>query len=194
MKAFLHSLIAGLIFLWFPLFGQESKKPFPKDSLKHEVTISINWSDPNIDYIDKSLGYGFAYHHAFMMRHRVNLILGVEFNRLNRFIETLYYGAYTKTVNETYVLTCLSFPLGIRINFGRKTKFFFEPGIFIDLTTYSDPKLNNSVGLYVGAGLRIPVSKYEFLIKNEFKAGFNSMSSQWDIYTVYYRFSIGLKI
>ncbi len=56
-------------------------------------------------------------------------------------------------------------------------------------------KLSDSFGFYLGLGIRIPVSKFELIVKPDYKFGINELYSyQEAIFSRYFRLNIGLKI
>ena len=93
---------------------------------------------------------------------------------------------------------------------GKKVKFFVEAGAFFDplVIERSKPIYENSTlkketlihkpnfGIFGGIGLRIPVKKYEILLKSDYKWGFRDFfdSSPIARKNSCWRFAIGFKI
>ena len=121
----------------------------------------------------------------------------------------------------TYIFNGISVPLGLRFNTGDEAKVFIEPGGFVDIpicsrrkgtitsyhiipnqeyrviTTTFDQKegLIPSLGVYLGAGIRIPLPGFEMIIKFDYRHGINNMNLDPDyLYGRYLRLAIGLKL
>lgn len=55
--------------------------------------------------------------------------------------------------------------------------------------------LSNSIGIYVGLGVRIPISGFELILKPNYKFGINQLYSYQDnILNRYFRINLGIKI
>ncbi len=120
----------------------------------------------------------------------------------------------------TYHLNMVSFPVGARLNVGKKIKFFIDAGGFADLmikstregfmhTYFPDEnnqvvtktfpidekaKLSSYMGVYSGLGIRIPVSGFELVIKGDYKLGLQELYSYMDsIENIYWRISVGIR-
>ena len=70
----------------------------------------------------------------------VNLTFGVEYNRTNQFKKSMYLGHYAHSTDITYNLNMISFPVGVRLNVGKKIKVFLEGGGYADLMIKSTSK------------------------------------------------------
>lgn len=181
-----------------------------------EILISLNKTDLKDENTKDMYGFGIGVYQSFMNNKRLNIILGLEYNRTNLFKNRIYESHFSNAKDVTYNINSLSFPIGTRINIGSKIKFFLELGAFADiiinssrkgaLITYlpyenyqskefdEDAKLSNTFGANLGIGLRIPVSKYELVLKPDYKLAFNKLySNQDNIYNRYFRLNIGLK-
>lgn len=150
-----------------------------------------------------------------------NVLLGLEFNQVRQFKYSAFSGHMFDYKDLTYIFNGISVPLGLRFNTGDNAKVFIEPGGFLDIsicsrckgtitsyhiipnqeysviTTTFDEKevLIPSLGVYLGAGLRIPLSGFEIIIKFDYKHGFNNMNSEPDfLYGRYLRLAIGFKL
>lgn len=210
-------LIIGLIFLLCKTSnGQESD-----DFLVDEFLISVNKTNVQSVNTEDRVGFGLGVYHSFMEDKKLNLIMGLEYNRTSQFKKSMYEGHFAHATDITYRLNCISIPVGFRLYVGSKLKVFIESGGFADIVLYSNrtgtlhtysptgtmqslyleteidenAKLSNSVGLYVGLGARIPIAKYELIIKPDYKFAVNKLYSyQDDIFNRYFRINIGLKI
>lgn len=207
-----------LIFIVISIFasGQDSVKFF-----FNEFTISANRTNMKDDNTEDRYGFGFGAYHSFFPDKIVNLIPGFEYNRTSQLKKSIYEGHFANATDLTYTLNCISVPVGLRINIGKKTKFFAETGGYADITISSNRKgtfhtyypdsnyhvvykdyqidqkagLLNSFGLYFGIGLRIPIYKYELIIKSDYKRGLNNLDTYMaNIYNTYFRLAVGLKI
>jgi hypothetical protein len=206
--------IFTLLTLHFCGYSQE-----PNSIFFDEFSISVNRTyakDDNTRY-----GFGFGAYHSFMAEKMLTPVLGLEYNRTSQFFRSMYEGHYAYATDVTYHINCLSIPFGLRCNIGKKIKFIIESGGFSDLiitanrkgimhTDYPDEnnniihketqinekaKLSSSVGVYLGLGIRIPVSKHELILRPEYKFGLNAMYSHMDnIYNRYIRLFVGLNI
>ena len=149
-----------------------------------------------------------------------NLLLGLEFNQVRQFKYYAYSGQGFDLTDLTYIFNGISVPLGLRFNTGDKAKVFIESGGFVDIsicsqrkgtmtsfhgtnqeyriitTTFDQKKgLIPSLGVYFGAGMRIPLAVFEIIIKFDYRHGINNMNSEPDfLYGRYLRFVIGLKL
>jgi hypothetical protein len=204
-----------MIFLCNSFYGQDVNELF-----FDEATLSFNRTNLKDDNTENRNGLGLGVFHSFFAKSRVNLTFGVEYNRTNQFKKTIYVGHYAHSTDITYNMNIISFPVGIRLNVGNKVKVFLQAGGYADLmikssskgtmhtylpdqngiVEYKDfpfdgkAKLSNTMGLYSGVGIRIPVSLFELVIKSDYKYGFNDLYSNLDvIYNRYWRISIGIK-
>ena len=213
-----HSiLIIGLIcFLSKLSNGQDSN-----DFFFDEFNVSINRTTLQNDNTEDRYGFGLGAYHSFMPHKKINLVFGFEYNRTSQFKKTMYEGHFANATDLTYNLNCFSIPVGFRLNAGSKTKVFIETGGFADLVISSkrtgtihtylpdennqinyneteiDEKagLSNAVGFYFGLGIRIPISRFELIVKPDYKFEINKLYSyQDDIFNRYFRINIGLKI
>jgi len=166
----------------FFLFAQESAK---KSKFSPEITISINQTTVGFKY-DKP-GFGIGAYNAFFNQKRCNLLVGLEFNWNGQFRKEKgkgYEYRYVDTKNY------FSIPIYFRVNFGKKYKFFIEPGIFFDPVVFGRVKsyhkestsgtnyksnevklYNPDFGISGGVGMRIPIKQYEILLKCDYRYG-----------------------
>jgi opacity protein-like surface antigen len=215
MKQFI--ILLCLIFLT----GEASKGQDSNAFFFDEFSVSVNRTNLQNDNTEDRYGFGLGAYHSFRSDKKLNIVFGVEYNRTGQFKKSMYEGHFAHTTDLTYTIHCISIPVGIRLNMGSKTKVFIETGGFTDLiiranrkgkmhtylpdeynqihNTVTDfdekVKLSNSIGLYFGVGIRIPVSTYELVAKPEYKFGINKLYSyQDDIFNRYFRLNVGLKI
>jgi hypothetical protein len=185
-----------------------------------EATISFNRTNLEDDNTSNRNGFGLGVYHSFWPDKMVNLTFGVEYNRTNQFKGSMYEGHYATATDLTYHLNLASFPLGVRLNMGKKIKFFIEAGGYADLmikstregfmhTYFPDDnnqvvnktfpidekvKLSSIMGVYSGLGIRIPVSSFELVIKGDYKYGLQDLYSYMDtIENIYWRISVGIR-
>ncbi len=210
-------VLLGLIFL----FGEVSKGQERDDFFFHEFQVSLNRTTIENSNTEDRFGFGLGAYHTFMAEKKISLVFGLEFNRTRQFRKSMYQGHFANATDLTYTLNYISIPIGIKANVGSKTKVFVEAGGFADLLinahrtgtmhTYlpdennqmsyrktdidEKVRLSNGIGLYLGIGIRIPVSKFELVIKPDYKFGINKLYSyQDDIYNRYFRLNVGVKV
>lgn len=189
----------------------------------NEFQISLNRTNFPDKNTEGRYGFGFGAYHSFLPDKKTNLVFGLEFNRTSQFKKVMPEGPFSHTTDLTYNLNCFSIPVGLRFNFGSKIKFFIETGGFADIVIsskrtgtmhtrfpfenngifyiYSDSKideevvLSNFVGISVGLGLRIPISRFELILKPDYKFVLNkSYPYPYDILNNCFRINVGVKM
>lgn len=188
----------------------------------NEFSLSVNQTNLTNDRANDRFGFGGGIYRSLTTKKKNNLVFGFEFNRSSQFVKEMYVGHYGYSTDLTYYINCLSVPLTLGLNFGNKTKFIIEPGIFMDLSlgakrkgtmhdyspnqnnqpTYKEYNFSQGVGISnpnfgpsLGIGLKIPISKQELIIRTDYKLGLRELSGEVDqIYNCYLRLMIGLKI
>ncbi len=212
MKHF--TLIIGLFFLANTVsFGQKAH-----NEIFNEFSLSINKTNVQNLNTSNMLGFGLGVYQSFMTDKKFNPKFGLEFNRTSQFFTSINQGHFAHSTDVTYTYSCLSIPFGFRYSIGSKTKIFIETGGFVDIVlaarekgtqnnyvpinnqynyTKSEfdkkTKLSDTYGVYLGLGVRVPVSNHELVIKPEYKFAFNSLYSNKDeIYNRYFRLSVGM--
>lgn len=213
----LKMMIFGLICFW----GKISNGQDSNSVIFDEFLISANRTVLQDRNTEDRFGFGLGVYHSFLPAKKLNIVLGLEYNRTGQFKKSMYDGHFANAANVTYSLNCVSIPLGLRANMGSKTKMFIEMGGFADLVVYSNrtgtmhefmpvvdnqygdivskidenARLSNTTGIYFGVGVRIPISKYELVVKSDYKYGINKLySDMGEILNRNFRISIGLKI
>jgi hypothetical protein len=207
-------ILISLLFI-IPASGQQ-KMRFPLG----EFGISANRTIIKNENISDRYGFGIGAYHSFLPDKMFNVIVGMEYNRTSYFIENLHGGHFDHYTDLTYHLNYISIPLGLRMNIGKKVKFFIETGGYADLIissnrkgtehtyypdssnheVYKDFKIDekagcsSSFGVYFGIGLRIPISKFELIIKPDYKFGLNLYLDMDQVYSRYVRLTVGFKI
>jgi len=205
-------IILMLIILTNSIFGQDKVSFFV-----NEFSLSINRTNiNNANNVDK-FGFGLGIYHLFFNNKCCNIITGLEYNRINYF--TKFVNEYSQVgygTNQTNNLNSYSLPVGFRLNYGNKTKFFIETGIIINYliiinekgtehispqftqymkeeSQYTYKSTTSSSGLYFGLGFRIPISKFELIIKPDYII--EQMGANYDNFiNKYFRLSIGINL
>jgi hypothetical protein len=192
------------------------------DLFFNEFYVSINKSNVHDDNTDDRYGFGLGVDRSFRRDKKMNFIFGWEYNRVSQFKKYEYTGHFSHNTDITYNTNYLSFPLGLRLNFGIRPKIILEAGGFADLSAggkcfgtshsympdendkviYRDSqfesrcRLPSSVGLYYGIGTIIPISTVALIVKGEYKTGLNAKTgfTYEEFSNKYLRLLIGLKI
>ena len=172
----------------------------------NEYSVSVNRTVV-CDYNTRDrVGFGFGLYHSFFSKKRINLTMGLEFNRTGQFKKQEYNGHFSYATDITYNINSLSFPVEMRYNIGKKIRWFFAVGAFFEVTvggnnkgtlhsyslhdstftlTIEDYKYKNigggivDLGFSCGTGLKIPVSKHKLIIKPDFKYGLKTFGNNY---------------
>ena len=195
--------------------GQE-----PIDIFFDEISGSMNRSSVHDQNTEDRYGFGLGVYHSFMSDKRVNIAFGREFNQISQFKKHVPGGHYYHNYDVTYISRYISFPLSCRYNIGQKIKLFIEGGAFADLavggrhhgtqhsiipeengqfkTTIIDfdhrGGLPSSYGVFGGIGVKVPLSRFQIIIRPEYKIGLNEwLINYQEYYNKYFRLSIGIK-
>jgi len=197
MKHFLFVLIifSGTILC---ISAQNSEQ---KTNFSPEVTLSLNIFNRGLT---NNLGFGIGLCHAFFNEKRCNLIVGLEYNTL--ISKTIFF---TEDMSSQIFINRLGIPAYFRVNMGKKVKFFIEAGAFCDFIVFAIEKqeqkdVGNKIihyfekpdfGISGGIGLRIPIQKYEILLKGDYKWGMKHLFhfSYLSVHNQYFRFTLGFK-
>ncbi|MDY0216074.1 MAG: hypothetical protein RBS19_03850 [Bacteroidales bacterium] len=206
--------IIGLLLLTTTVSnGQDSTK-----FIFNEFCVSINRTNVQNLNTSNMLGFGLGVYQSFMTDKKFNPKFGLEFNRTSQFFTSINQGHFAHSTDVTYTYSCLSIPFGFRYSIGSKTKIFIETGGFVDIVlaarekgtqhnyvpinnqynyTKSEfdkkTKLSDTYGVYLGLGVRVPISNYELIIKPEYKFAFNTPNSNYDeILNRYFKLSVGM--
>jgi hypothetical protein len=162
-----------------------------------EITISGNRT---FKEGEGRFGFGGGIYHVFLMEHRLNILLGLEYNRTGWFYDYMVNTKWDHFEDVTYHFNNLAVPIGLRVSLGKKTKFFIESGGYADFPLYTKAQgmyyfyhpifdedsvyiesgqgefnekssSNTSVGVYFGGGVIIPASRVDWIIKTDYKYG-----------------------
>lgn len=204
------SSIVTFLFLW-SLDGycqRDSTFPF------NEFNLSVN----NVENFNSFFpGFGIGVYRSVGNQKVINGIFGFEWNKSRQLVKYVYQGHFSHAQDVIYSIDALSIPIAARINLGKKTKAFFEPGFFLDLyvggrskgTSYTYlPSQETTVkefnekggggvnyGPSAGLGIKIPFNNYELIAKMDYKLGMAEYGDYMDkISWQYLRFSIGMRI
>ena len=218
-----HSIILlSLVLSSLCVHAQETHKE--KAGIPIEFMLSLNRTAVIDENIKNRFGFGGGVYLRFFDPKRCNLIVGLEYNRNSLFIEYMHTTGKWEggNYNTTYTINNIGIPVSFRVNMGKKAIFFMEAGVFFDLFTFGREKgtskvyLNNidstnidrsgsfdnkifykmpNVGLLGGLGLRIPIQKWEIILRGDYKWGFrNLIDIEGYVYSRYWRFSVGFKM
>jgi hypothetical protein len=179
----------------FGVFSQEFEK---RTKFSPEFKLSFNL--PNKTLLG-GYGFGIGLHNAFFNQKRCNLIIGLEYNAmLNN--DLFRYGSKS-------LYNYIGIPVNVRVNLGKKVKFFVEAGAFFDpivferiieeyitITEKTVYMYKPDFGISGGVGLRIPIKKYEILVKSDYKWGLRSIFDRSSVafYNRYWRLAVGFKM
>ncbi len=210
-------LIISLIFLNILAFGQNDSALF-----FNEFCVSLNKTNVQDYNSNDGIGFGVGAYHTSLPDKIVNVLLGFEYNRTTQFIENMYEGHFANATDLTYSINSISIPVTARLNAGKRIKFFCETGFFLDLNvgarrkgtkhTYL-PDENNQIvykefeidekanisninyGILAGIGVKVPISRFQLIIKPDYKFGIKALYDYQDqIYNRYFRIMIGIEI
>ena len=210
-------LILTFLFLTILVFGQSDKPKFFS-----EFVVSVNRTTLKNQNTENGNGFGIGIYQSFRDNEKVNIILGIEFNRTSQLKKSMNQGHHHHSTDVRYNFSWLSIPVTTRINFGERIKLFIEPGIFIDIpisarekgTSHSYiPNDDNQIvyketeydkkasqidlnyGLSFGFGMIIPISEVNLIIKPDYKLGLKPIYDYKNqINNKYFRINIGIKI
>ncbi|MGZ3867392.1 MAG: hypothetical protein ACXVC2_12820 [Bacteroidia bacterium] len=167
-------------------------------------------------------GFGFGFYHTFkaVETPKLELRFGLEYN----FNKIAYEGNDGQTKYSSHVasLNYLTLPILLRENIGKKWKFFFEEGVFIDgfidgrdvadfnyfkpnsnFTGYVDTTYRTNghlearsinYGVSLGTGLTFPIKKFEITCKFDAKLALSSINGNTFKNNAFIRFSVILKL
>ena len=206
-------IIIGMIcFMSRVSHGQDTK-----DLFFEEFYLSANRTIVNNLNTDDRFGFGLGAYHSFREDKKLDLIFGLEYNRTSQYKKSIYEGHFANSTDLTYNINCFSIPFGLRLNTGSRNLFYIETGGFADFVRSSNRtgtmheyypdennqiiyteteidenvRLSDCVGFYMGIGVRIPISKFELIVKPDYKFGINELYSyQDDIFNRYFRINI----
>lgn len=184
----------------------------------NELGTSANYSQGDKNTIN-GFGFGVGIYKRVYKRSRVNVVYGVEFNQTNFKKNTVTIDEYSFKENIKYQLNYITVPVTARIHLGEinkashAPKFFFDLGLFVDVTCGSkregtlivnSPEISDTLGFNEkynskvpnfgfngGMGLKIPVKFKHIIIKSDYRLGFINQGRSNDIiYNNYVRLSM----
>ncbi len=187
-----------------------------------EVDVSVNRTFLNDNNTTNKYGFGIGIFHSWFYPKKFNLTFGFEYNKTNQKKDCISAGRFSHYEDITYTINTISFPLLIRINFGKNIRLFFETGASLDIVCnvkrkgkmitcypnennileYEEKNIDNKAtgfastdfGLIGGIGIKIPVKKVEIIFKTDYHYGLKYLYYyQSDVYNNYGRIVIGLK-
>lgn len=207
-------IITSIFFFFFKLYGQKNRNYFFFD----EIGVSVNRTNLKDNNTEDRYGFGIGLYHSFMSNKKFNFIFGFEFNRTSQFKNRMYEGRYAYSTDLIYNINSISIPFNLKFNIGKIPIIFFEAGVFMDLlingnrkgimhkysysqNSYEEFEINRKAdlssvnyGFAFGLGIRIPVDKFELIIKPDYKLGLLKLYSyNNNIYNRYFRLTIGMK-
>jgi hypothetical protein len=196
----IYVILTILFFVSIHCQSLSAQEPEKKTKLSPEFTISLC---QDYFFFIGNFGFGTGIYNAFFNEKRCNLIVGLEYN-----------GNYTyATVGSepSYTKNYIGIPAYFRVNMFKKVKFFIETGTFFDPIVFKRIKQTTELngitlffkpdfGVSGGLGLRIPVNRYEILIKSDIKFSMGGFIKSYsrpysgDIYCSHWRFIVGFKM
>lgn len=205
--------------LAFPVMviGQASKAP-----IIDQFFLSVNRTAESVDgtgHEENLFGFGLGASATIWKDDLINLVPGVEFHQTRYFEGHETIGHFYSYEDLTYIRNCISIPLAARVNVLRAPGLFVEGGVFWDwvisarqhgilhsaipdpnwqvnhkYTDINEPvDLQNSLGYSVGLGCRIKSSRFDFLIKPEYRHSFkNVCNSYMEPLRSYFKLNAGI--
>lgn len=182
-----------------------------------DIRLSLNVSNSEHGEFVDQLGFGIGVYHTFMKEQSFNTQLGLQFNRSNQVINSMYETDYSQTIDVQLQLSSLSLHANGRYSLGSKTRAIVEVGIFMEyilsahreaiLLSYApdeDPMISKldksfrpnelSYGISGGIGIIFPFQGYSIIIKPEYRIATNLQYGILDSFpNRYFRFAIGMK-
>ena len=221
---FYFLILLSLVLCSFCAYSQEAEKE--KIIIPIEFTLSLNRTTVADGNTQDRFGFGGGVYLRFFNQKRCHLVAGIEYNRNCLFRENVnngghWGGGYNDVFNT---INNIGFPVSFRVNMGKKAIFFIEAGVFLDLIIFGreksagggvsyiiDSTITNKVfspfneikhykmpnfGLLGGVGLRIPIQKWEIILKGDYKWGVRDLEQSYrnPVYSRYWRFSAGFKM
>ena len=172
----------------FRIAAQEKESVGP-----NEFTVSVNSSLVEDEATENRTGFGFGVFHYFEPKPFLNMIFGIEFNKVSQFKYNYFTGGHSGIYNDvTFSTYFLSTRFISRFTWGKPVKFFFDPGIQLDLPvageyegTYNSWSPNGQtsskksdgygMGLNInacfGLGILKSFKKFGMYLKPEYKIG-----------------------
>lgn len=205
------------IFLIITTYSYSQKKTNPY--FFNELSFSVNRTMVDNGNYTGKIGFGVGLYSTWLDSTWINLVTGISYNNTNQFQKDVFSGSKFTTIKDVdYSLHSFSVPFITRFNIGKKTKLFFETGIFAEINVFGilngtfyyypppftqaseirrkesfSPSTFNS-GFIGGIGTSIPINKIRILIKADYQFGIFSVEAiENGLLNRYVRFSVGLR-
>ncbi|VAW29616.1 hypothetical protein MNBD_BACTEROID07-1944 [hydrothermal vent metagenome] len=209
-----------LIFSVMEGFGQGKDSTFFFDTF----AASVNMTYVRGGQVNSRAGFGLGLYRTMLPQKRVNLLFGIEYNYTSRFAKQLFKGKYSTAYDVTYSVSSISMPFTVRVNMGKRVKFFLETGVFFEVniggrekgtsvTWFYPSGKNDSIyskeirynekgdissfnyGFSAGIGISIPMGKHFLIIKPEYKIGMVPVYDYMDVLSSsYFRMTAAFKL
>ena len=204
-----------LIFL-FPFVVQaQEKKNF---QVINEISVSVNRTTLDNGNVSGRFGFGLGVYKSWRNESWFNIVAGASYQKTGFFGKNVYNGHFSHVTDVDYNVHTVSVPVSIRLNVGRKTKFFLEPGAYLDLNlagnrkgtfysyapgspqaiTVQKEKIRTpppGAGFLAAVGSRIPVGNLNMVVKCEYKLGFSDWGAlQESLPNQYVVLSLGVQL
>ncbi len=215
-----YVLVLLLVFSVTEGFGQGKDSTFFFDTF----AVSVNSTYAKGGEVDSRTGFGLGLYRTMLPQKRVNLLLGLEYNYTSCFTKRLFKGKYSTAYDVTYSVSSISVPFTVRVNVGKRVKFFLETGIFFEVniggrekgtsvTWFYPSGENDSIysketrynekgdissfnyGFSAGLGISIPMGKHYLIIKPDYKQGLMPVYNYMDVLSNnYFRMIVAFKL
>lgn len=110
------------------VFGQKKKVDFFS-----EASASINRTSVKDSNTENRTGFGFGVYQSFRDSQKVDILVGLEFNRTRQFKNNMYGGSFSTYSDIEYRYSWFTIPVFARVNFGDRIKCFGSAGFFGDI-------------------------------------------------------------
>jgi hypothetical protein len=199
------------LFILCPVISGQKKSFF----YNKEISFSLNHNFFDKKNYPSGTGFGIGIYNRLFSEHKLNLILGCEYNRIHFYTKDAYYEKYSHFYNVTYSLNNMAMPVTLRYYTGNNIKFFAEAGFYTDFgffatgkgtytyrNSYVDPPVSTGpkiktegyllfffdYGFRPGIGIEFHVAHAHLLIKTDYTQGFedNGIRSSLENFHVRY--------
>lgn len=206
-------LIAGIFAVNLGSFAQITRYlPF------EEIRTSANMTLIGDEDSDNGFGFGIGAYHSYRSEKTVNILFGFEYNRTSQYHDYISEGHFSVVNDVTLISQSFSPYVGPRVNIGKRIKFFFDAGFYLDYLgksqmtgertyCYAEGEqlicniheineripFTGGIGFQPGAGLRIPLSAVELIVSTDYKYGIGSLN-RGNSYSRFIRLMLGVRI
>ena len=187
------------------------------DFIFNEFTVSLNHTSVENQNTANRLGLGIGMYKSWRDSYLFGFVSGISYNQTSQFKNYITMGQMYNYSKATFILHSFSIPFLMRLNFGSRTKFFIESGMFAEITaqgtckataifySFSGPTevraikdkgiFGNNFGAIANVGFLFPVGNYEILSKFGYQFGFNSFGfGHESLRNVFLSASLGFKL